>query len=241
MRCLIREELKKLQADRYVSYAIIGFALLCDLIVGALWKLDVTNEDVFALYGKNGLNLYFFIGINALVGLLCAMFVGYMILTKEYINDTWDLLMTKLFDGEKLVAAKFIVFMLYQGAYMLFSTALYIPIAKLLIQEDIDFRMFGSVLIIVFFINAFCYILQYCIQLYVKNFSIAVVTGLLFIYILGAVREIIHIVNYIGPVAGTYAFESGNVYNIKFLATAALLNVVMGTVLVYISGKKFYS
>lgn len=241
MQCLIREEIKKIQADKCVPYVITGFAVLCNLMVAVLCKFDVTNEDVLALYGKNGVNLYFFIGINTLVGLFCAMFVGYMILTKEYINDTWNLLMTKLFDGKKLVVAKFIVFMLYQSIYILFSIVLYIPISKLLIRADIDFRMLGSVLVIVFFINTFCYILQYCIQLYVKNFPIAVVSGLLLIYILGPIREIVHVANYIGTVAGTYAFESGNVYNAKFLATSSLLNIAIGASFVYISGKKFYS
>ena len=83
MQCLIREEIKKIQADKCVPYVIISFAVLCNLMVAVLCKFDVTNEDVLALYGKNGVNLYFFIGINTLVGLFCAMFVGYMILTKE--------------------------------------------------------------------------------------------------------------------------------------------------------------
>ena len=241
MRCFIREEIRKMQADNRVLAAVALFAVMCNLILCAFYKFDVTNTDVLALYGESGVDLYFFCGINVIVGMLCAMFVGYNILTKEYINDTWDLLMIKVFDGKKIVFAKFAVFMLYQFVYTIFSLVLYVPVAKIILHADIGPAMFGSVAVIALFINIFCYALQYCIQLYIKSFPVAVVLGIFFIYIFGFAREGVRIANYVGAATGSYAFEAGKVFDHTFLLSAAVSNIVLGAVIVYISGKKFYS
>ncbi len=240
MRCLVVEELKKLRTDKKNIFGVIGFSILCCVLSYAVFRLG-ENPNVYAHYGKEGVNMYFFCGLGLIVGLFCSMFLGYNILTKEYINDTWDLLMTKLFDGKKLVISKYVVFLLYQSIYGVLTVALYYPITKYFLRMEPDCRMWYAALVFILFTNVFGYALQFCMQLYIKSFPMAVIFGVLIMYLMGIMAERLRFIRYFSQYASVYLFESGNVFNAGMIAGITAFNIFISVALVYVCGRKFYS
>lgn len=102
MCCLIREEFKKLRRENKLIPILLCLVVIECLISYVIFR-TCENETIESVIGKAGLNLYFFCGIQDIFCMISSMIVNYFLLTQEYIYDTWDLIITKVFDKRKYV------------------------------------------------------------------------------------------------------------------------------------------
>ena len=117
MKSIVIEEYKKIDREKSIIPTMLGMIVVSLLISYLLYRIaDIGNIE--AWYGQTGKLYASFLDIYTVFVTFFAMAISYYLLTKEYVNETWELLIVKLFRRERIIYAKYIVFMSY---YMLFS------------------------------------------------------------------------------------------------------------------------
>lgn len=240
MLCLIQQEFKKMKREKKLLPG-----LLCLIIIECFANYIIyktcTNNSIESALGKFGLNFYFFCGIQEIFGVISSMYINYFLLTQEYMYDTWDLIITKIFDKFKICISKYTVFLAYQIVFNIMSIIFYTFVTILILHQSINIKILVSMAVIILTIHLFDATVQFCIQLETGSFTLAIVGGLLYQVLKLRIPENIPIIKYTPLISETYIFNSNSFFNTAILVVCCVVSLLSCFLLVSLLSRKFYS
>lgn len=240
MCCLIQEEFKKLRRENKLIPILFCLVVLECLISYVIFR-TCENETIESVIGKAGLNFYFFCGIQNIFCMISSMIVNYFLLTQEYIYDTWDLIITKVFDKRKICISKYAVFLLYQTGFNIVSVVAYMVVSNVLLPQNMNKRVCLVFVFIILTIHLFDATVQFCIQLKTGSFVMAAIGGLIYQVARLQIPQNTPIIKYTPIISEIYVFEYNRFLNVGTTGVCGIISVICCYLLVYAISKKFYS
>lgn len=238
MRSIIREEWRKLKHEKMLIPGLIGIMLLQWGVSYLLFRWG-PNERIGKEYGNFGLNLYCMCGISAIFNLVSSIFINYFLLTQEYIYDTWDLIVLKVFSRTKLCMSKYFIFFMYQMVFNIFSVLGYLLFSIFILNQTVNIAFMKNIILLVIFMHLFDATIQFAIQLWLDNLTFAVVIGLLYQIIKTRIPINFPILKYTPVVSERFIFESGQFMNVSLGAVCSGISILLCFLLAYLAGRKF--
>lgn len=234
------EEFKKLKREKTLIPILVALLIISVLLSFVLYRV-AEIENIEKWYGRTGKLYASFLDIHIIFVTFFSVVLSYFLLTKEYINDTWGLLITKVFRRTRLVFAKYIVFMSFYLVYALVFFAVSTLLVCIIVPYELNGRLYVSIVLAGVFMSVFYASLQFCIQLLTDNLTIAVVIGLAYRYVEGKIPDNIPILKYLPCSSFSYLVNENHLMDIKLIGLFCAINILCSIAMVAFCSKRFYS
>lgn len=169
MIALIRSEFRKTRNDIqiYLSLAILmTVQLILVTIVMKSFKLSGFGILASSPFRKNLLG---FTSFSYLFAIFAAAIVGYHLVSKEYLNHTWELLITGIKDSFKVVFSKYIVAACLYVLFEVLSLTLYTLILQTYFGLAIEWKFLIPIALITITCNAASFTLQLTAHFWIQT------------------------------------------------------------------------
>lgn len=234
---LINEEIKKVTRERTCMTLLLLLAVFNSAAMIVLYK---EFPDFFpAEINRFEAAGYFFITISAMVSILSTVIINYYLLSKEYINDTWDLILSRRPNQIKLSIDKYFAFLIILEVVSIISFCVFLLVSKTFMALQIEMKLAVNFLKCLLFMNIFTVSCQFCFQLRFKNIGVVSIFAAILIFITTFIGQYDYF-KYI-PIEFFRVIVLNNLINNSLIVNIyCLINVLAGILLVMLFGRKFY-
>ncbi|MGO5064124.1 MULTISPECIES: ABC transporter permease [unclassified Clostridium] len=236
---LIKEEIKKITSNKMSIVILSIVALIQVLVTIFLFKFfnDANPPNTTTAYAKD---CVWFLNFTHIFIIFYSVIINYYLLTKEYIQGTWDLLFAKIANQRKIALAKLLVYTIFSMVSVIISFILFSFICWSYFGHTVELTIILNVMISLLFISSFYGVAQFIFQLCIPNTMIGISSSLLLIFIpmiyeIGMPLYEYIPWNYVGVI-----LNQGLIYNTEKIIFYAIINVLFEAVLIGIFTKKFY-
>lgn len=178
MLSLIQSEAKKHahHIQLYISFAIlIAIQTILLTIITQSFDLSGFGSLASTAFRKN---ILAFLGFSYLFTIFSGAIVGYYLVSSEYINHTWELLILSIKHKTKVIWAKFLLSFIFFTVYQILSLGLYCVVLQTYFHYSIDWGFLSLVFFALWFGNSLFFTLQLSAHFLISNSMTAIVCSL---------------------------------------------------------------
>lgn len=234
----IQGEFKRLKRNTTLCLSL-GI-LICMQIVLTVIEIEFFQGSVNGVSDPYVLKLLWFTNTSTLFAMLFSIVLDYQVLSKEYQNKAWELLLLAIKNKNKVVFSKFFVVSIIQIISQILSCILFGIIIHCYYGLENNIFLSFPFFLIACLGNFFLSSCVFGIYLMVENGMLAILCSIPLLLIPTFFRELIFLGKYIPFMAVGYFLNISMNMDIFTNILLCLYNVICGVILVYIVGKFFH-
>lgn len=198
MWTLIKHEFKT-KGSQPVFYIILGIiSLLQVLMVTMMIKFfDTITVNSPFLKAPFRVNNAFYLGRSLFFTVIVGAIIGYYIISVEYKNNTWEILLLGTGDKKKILWSKFITSTLYYWGYQVIAYILFLIIQVTYFKLSVDWQFSILVLLSLIFSSLILFTLQLMAHYFISNGTSAIAFAVVLIVLIMLMGRISKFMSYI--------------------------------------------
>lgn len=183
MLAIIKSEFKKNKHNTqvYLSLAmLVAVQIILMTIVIKSFHLSGFGELDTTDFRRR---LLCFASFSYLFTIFAGAIIGYHFISKEYLNNTWELLILGIKNKSKVICSKFMTAMIFYLFYQVLAITGFTMITKTYFKNEIEWSFFFVVLMATVTCNLLFYVLQLSAHFLIPNAMTALTFSLLLVII----------------------------------------------------------
>lgn len=214
--------------------------LICMQIIFTVIEIEFFTGSVNGVTDPYLLKLLWFTNTSTLFSILFSIVLDYHVLSKEYHDHTWELLLLTMKNKYKVIFAKFFVVSIVQGISQLLSCILFGTVLHCYYGLQNNIALSFPFFLMSCFGNFFVSACVFGIFLMVENGMLAILCSIPLLLLPVFFQEWISFGKYIPFMAVGYFLNISMNMDLFTNILLCLYNVICGGILVWIAGKVFH-
>lgn len=235
MLSLIKSEFKKNGngTQIYLSLAVLlAIQIILMMIIINSFNLTGFGDLKTTEFRKSLLS---FAGFSYLFTIFVGAIVGYYFISKEYLNNTWELLILGIKNKFQVVLSKFIVGIIIYIFYQILSLTCFTFLVKTYFGDTIEWSFFMLILVANLSCNMLFYVIQLSAHFLISNSMTAITFSLLLVILPIFLGNNFLFVNFIPLISISYIVNSMAFSMVHFILLSMWTVLVSGFTVIGVS------
>lgn len=238
MISLTKNEIRRF-IESPTALLLLGITFCLQLLgtVFIIKSLDVEVGEIAQTFFQK--SMLIFLGFSGLVSLVVNGIINYFIISIEYTNHTWELLLLGIGKKNKILFSKYLTVILAWILYQFLSTIGFVIVTQTYLTLEIDWSTVLLVLLSTIFFSLLTMTLQFCTHLLIKN-NMSALSSVIILILLQTLFASNSIFVYVFPINGISYLITSSALNPIIVLAILLGNIVWSGALFLVATKKFH-
>lgn len=235
----VQSEFNRLKKNITV-YLVLGVLICMQILLTAVQIALFQGAEVNGINEPYTLNLVWYTSTSVLFSILYAITINYQIISKEYSNKTWELLILTIKNKNKVIFSKFIVASILQIICQIISFILFIMILSTYYRLENNLVVALPFFLMACFGNFFLSACVFCIHLMTSNGMVAIALTIPLILLPSFFSKFIILGKYIPFMTVGYFLNISMNMSLLINFLLCIYSIFCGVILIYIVSRFFH-